>query len=672
MNLKRRRRQESGTVLIMAVVTTVILAGVMVSLLEVSDSSHRQVRNDFTLLKNQYIAEGASERLRVSLVNDYRRSRMSLPNWLTSVRQGDRFAAPENYSGHDTTEIDATSPQGSRSGWIDTSAVANLHAFGDAVLQTTDLQSTEITQRVSFGSSDLFNLAFLSARTDCMFCHLQVDGDVGSLDFFRPGWGVEGSRGIGSGTGSSINGSVYVASNISMDDVDLAGSPKRINGTEITGDVEVNYSGPQLPEDRDGDGISDFPTIDPDVAQLNASGGLSGGDIVAIESGKKYSDDSARTRISSVDSTHDGNLILVGTPDNPIRIDGNVFITGDVVIKGVTTGRGAIYSGRNVYVAGDLGYKDGPREPGPDEDPDDVARENLAANKDELRLAARSNIVLGNYTNLDDGGNKLPLKDRQEEDFFRDQFGLHSESYFDHATGQELKKVGTDFYDDQGREVPYERIVLADEYDAIVKPSYVNEDGSVDQWLSDTEYRQILGTEDIRDNTWRIRVEGTASEITNQLIENGFTAEEVGQLNGGWNDELSTNIKGSYSNGIYDLTVRRVEEGIKTYTDQVERVDAFLYSNRRIAGKVSGTNLAINGGMISQEIGVLAPGRYKFGWIGGSKYDYLADVGDRENPVNGALYKHLAVNYDYRLRNGGFGFDLVQGNVGRRLFWRRN
>lgn len=49
-------------------------------------------------------------------------------------------------------------------------------------------------------------------------------------------------------------------------------------------------------------------------------------------------------------------LILVGTADRPIIIDGPVVVPGDVIIKGVVQGRGTIYAGRNVHIVGEVTY----------------------------------------------------------------------------------------------------------------------------------------------------------------------------------------------------------------------------------------------------------------------------------------------------------------------------
>lgn len=91
-----------------------------------------------------------------------------------------------------------------------------------------------------------------------------------------------------------------------------------------------------------------------------------------------------------------GCLVLVGTDEKPIRIDGPVVVEGDVVIKGKVTGQGAIYAGRNIHIVGDLAYVDPPSWPKPDPHPEQTAKKN--AKKDMLCLAAKGNIVLGNYT----------------------------------------------------------------------------------------------------------------------------------------------------------------------------------------------------------------------------------------------------------------------------------
>ncbi|MBI4597595.1 MAG: hypothetical protein HY737_04240 [Candidatus Omnitrophica bacterium] len=50
-------------------------------------------------------------------------------------------------------------------------------------------------------------------------------------------------------------------------------------------------------------------------------------------------------------------IVLIGTSTNPIKIDGPVVIPGDVIIRGYVSGRGTIYTGRNLHVVGSIVYK---------------------------------------------------------------------------------------------------------------------------------------------------------------------------------------------------------------------------------------------------------------------------------------------------------------------------
>lgn len=105
----------------------------------------------------------------------------------------------------------------------------------------------------------------------------------------------------------------------------------------------------------------------------------------------------------------DGCLVLIGTAANPIQINGPVVINKDVVIKGVVTGQGTIYAGRNVHIVGDLSYKNGPSWPKPDATPS--ATDTTNSTKDFLGLAAKGNVVVGNYTRNDWKTNVLPYLD---------------------------------------------------------------------------------------------------------------------------------------------------------------------------------------------------------------------------------------------------------------------
>ncbi|MDP2990417.1 MAG: hypothetical protein Q8O57_07625, partial [Kiritimatiellota bacterium] len=94
--------------------------------------------------------------------------------------------------------------------------------------------------------------------------------------------------------------------------------------------------------------------------------------------------------------TADDNCLVLDGSSSPITIHGMVVIKGDLIIRGNVTGQGAIYSGRNVHIVGDLSYVNPPGWPKPDSNPVQTAAIN--ANKDLLILGAKGNIVVGNYT----------------------------------------------------------------------------------------------------------------------------------------------------------------------------------------------------------------------------------------------------------------------------------
>ena len=92
-----------------------------------------------------------------------------------------------------------------------------------------------------------------------------------------------------------------------------------------------------------------------------------------------------------------GALVLIGTSSNPITISGPVVVDSDVIIKGYVTGKGTIYSGRNIHIIGDITYKNAPKWNHPDAD--DAAVEASNAGKDLLGLVAKGNIVVGDASN---------------------------------------------------------------------------------------------------------------------------------------------------------------------------------------------------------------------------------------------------------------------------------
>lgn len=143
-----------------------------------------------------------------------------------------------------------------------------------------------------------------------------------------------------------------------------------------------------------------------------------------------YNSGSNRYERVTTDGVYNGSLALLGTSTKPIKVHGPVTVTGDIVIKGVISGQGCLYAGRNVHIVGDITYQNAPDFTGSDIAQTDQANEK----KDLLALAARGSMIMGNtkkFTNsefqymtppftkgrYDDNGNLIPAYNAKEVDY---------------------------------------------------------------------------------------------------------------------------------------------------------------------------------------------------------------------------------------------------------------
>ncbi len=94
------------------------------------------------------------------------------------------------------------------------------------------------------------------------------------------------------------------------------------------------------------------------------------------------------------------HLYLVGTPNDPIVLNGPVVIRGDVIIQGTITGQGSIYNGGNIYVPDSITYLNGPDTTRPANNTQAATEAWLSTNwnRDFLGLFSAENVVVGDYT----------------------------------------------------------------------------------------------------------------------------------------------------------------------------------------------------------------------------------------------------------------------------------
>jgi hypothetical protein len=721
-----------GIAIVSVLAIMLVSLGLLTVVVSMNIRSSRITSSDANATRLAQLADGYSDVARIVLSKNFKEAGVSATNWLNLISQNRSNTTPTitptnakvtALAGkHGTTidgvtlrwEVQGVSTTAQKAAWVQLAATA-VDSSG---------RSQTVLRKVQFKQSDIFELAILTEKVDCMFCHLKVDGDVGSIGFFRPGWGTEGSDGQNSGGSSAITGNLYAGSNVSAD-----GSGTTANGATISGERNTSYNGNKLPKDSAGN--STFPGLDRAAALASATGSISGGTKKGVTGTGTWS---AATSQSTISNKFEGNLVLTGTTDNPIVIDGDVYVSGDVVIKGVVQGRGAIYSGRNTYIAGNLTNKNPADKPGVGAclgvtDKDACAKKNIDAGKDEVRISAGNNIIMGDFT---DSGNVNGRQNSQGPDFIRSQFGLWNgaEKYIKKGSSEELKKVGSKFYDQLGKEVASGAVktTSGDPYDDLIAPGSTNSSGTFSRWMSDAEYKSILGTESLPNNTWRSNINKDTYSGSNSAKLSAIKADLInsGLPNNSQTTAIATAIRddvnpfklkysGTDKNGqpvtgttYFDGgSIRVAINQARTYKTETSAVNAFLYANSRIAGRMSQRGGYVNGGMIAREIGVLAPGKndgtdwWLNGWYESSPGVWTEDLTKgldwdtrrkytncdpvarpTDTSVDAAISERtdewgtkwkscdFAVNYDYRLRNGGYGYNLLQGNDGTTQDWQ--
>lgn len=785
----RHASRRRGSTLVLVLAMGMLLAALAVTTAVMTDTSRRDESLDRQDAALSYRCEAALELLRLELVGDWQTSGLTPALWLdTRVRASDG-AAP----GRTAARTWAALPE--VRAWISDVAAPGNGNWVELVAATTPEVGTQgadhrrpqsVRTRLAWGNNPIFDLAMLSVTTNCMWCHVRIKGDVGAIARFDPSHD--------SNNGSSIDGDIYSSADSYQTSAVTIGTPTPMQAGKLvlSGEVKLSYTGPKLPQDTIGnDGVPDFPAVDVEQAELQAAG--SGGTAWAgpttttgtpadpnnpgvwrVPLGGTYQTDLEPLSQSTMTPVVDGNLILIGTPDNPINLDGDIFAKGDVIIRGPYTGKGAIYAGRNLYIVGDVYLHDSAKPaqwplPG-----DDAARQSLAneTNAGELRLAARSNVIMGDWTYRNDDGTMAPSRQRQGQEFINAEFGLDRRSgsggtnnggssfrrYFEAGhpgtdgavVSNELKKVGSDFVNDKGEVVPPSRVVEFDSgtplatkanndnasqsvvrndlfpqmYDPIVAPGNIvrqsnaadNKAGTFQPWMSQTEFRQVLGTERYENMVWRTEPLNSAARQEKELgaywkdtWSTSIDGHQLSSSNRGRyvhedsshsthnlsNATGNSNVFKTYAGDDRDAVyvknrgwgVNVIEQGMTTWPREVRRVDAFVYASKRIAGR-STFGMTINGGLAAEHVGYLAPGikHARDNWMNKSNMQRpgltSTQFNSRFDPVltkydtnwknaHGDDIREAYINYDYRLRNGGYGYNLVDGAAGDATYYVR-
>lgn len=411
-----------GFVLIVVMAFVVILITSAAGFIKLSNNEIRATMHQGDSMKAFYIAEGGIDKAKQVLYNSFRDVFIA-SGWTTSSFTW--FDNPNNYTGllptneilgggrYTVTVPSVTTPDAGKRDveMLSTATVGN------------EIRKVRATVRYELSASGVFDYAYF----------------INNFGWFYGGGitahGHTRSNGNFAFSGNpTVNGDIYAAINTALAAAGtITGSSRNdtISQYRTQAPVQARPSNPTATsEDSNSNGLLDSGEDTNMNSQLDTYGYESGydgtssrypsqqildmpylGDLqdyrnIAIDENGQISQGGV-TLVNNVYSgagydnvtgtPDDGSIVLIGTVSNPVVISGPVVVNGDVLIKGTVQGQGTIYAGRNVHVLDNLTYANGPAWPKPDTNPAQTDTTNNS--RDFLGLAAKGNVVIGNYTN---------------------------------------------------------------------------------------------------------------------------------------------------------------------------------------------------------------------------------------------------------------------------------
>ncbi len=382
----------------------------------------------------------------------------------------------------------------------------------------------------------------------------------------------------------------------------------------------------------------------------NAEGSISSGMISVtdpanpIDSDAEYTTAFVTGNQASLASSTTGNVVLRGTRDNPIVINGTVAIDGDVVIQGYIKGAGSILARGNIYVPMDLQYLDGQvvLEGDDPEHPTGARTFGVAQDgtRNVLGLTCGGNMLIGDYLQPAAGYEPGP----------NDIITGNPDSPFNFTLGQISLFNRTEWAHTQ-EFLPGPASVLDDPNTWVPNPNYVA--GYMPRYyqFGPGDVIPIFNLGDLRFNpatgTW------IGAEVPTAWDDSMLTMVDP--------HDTSNPLLYDPDTGVARATVLSVTPSSGWITDELQEraieayraehpegspvhIDGLLYTNNAIFGIVNRHDpshgaLEINGALVCADLGLLAPGRRA---VSGTP------MRDR---VPGSPYQvGLRVNYDKRTK----------------------
>lgn len=420
-------------------------------------------------------------------------------------------------------------------------------------------------------------------------------------------------------------------------------------------------------------GAANNNVVDPsEFAAIAAGmeGEITGGAISIFEPGDSLANEGALIEaltvgnsLTGVQSGTSGNVVLTGTLEHPIILNGDVAIQGDVIINGYIQGEGTLHVSGNVYVPAGLHYLDG-------QDPETGARtfgigpEGLP---NSLGLTAGGNILIGDYlkpraatgpgqydivTGSPDGPwnfalAELALFNRGEWAKAQAVLPGYGEDPEDpttwtltnplNLTHAMLPGPGDNPQDPSTWSLPnanYDSTWMpryyqfgADDVIPVYNLGSLYFDAATATWHGDTESPTTWDAE--RLSMW----DPTDTRNPNLFGPGGVPIAAVSQL---------TADDGWMSDALLKAAIEYLEAQAP---DGPMNIDGLLYTNNAIFGIVSRADtfkgqLMVNGALICADLGLLAPGHRN-----------TAGNGTSQNPPGSPWAIGLQLNYDKRMRD---------------------
>ncbi|MBU1043756.1 MAG: hypothetical protein KJ915_05090 [Candidatus Omnitrophica bacterium] len=399
-------RKQQGSAMLVFLVVMVVLSVLFVAFMSRSISNNRATIKEKEVLQAYVLAETGLDQVKRELFELFEAYYITQGQVTTAFTWFDDLVTdPTNkYPGIPLNATLASVPGGSYTVSVTAVDMASTVPKDITLLSTAQVNGTtkSITAivRYSMSPSKVFDFSYFVNNYGWFWgSGITSQGDIrsnGNFSFnFNP----------------AVNGDIYGSINPEL------GAVGSITGTSAHSNIATYRASVDLtarptnptadPQDIDGDGIAE------EFEYENGYDGLSDrlpsqqlldmpflGDL-------QYYKDLAVTHngtikqggVTLVNNNHAGNIVLIGTDANPIEISGPVVVSGDVLIKGKIKGQGSIYSGRNTHILGNLEYVNKPSWTKPDIDP--AATDSINATKDFIGLAAKGNVIVGDYTLAD-------------------------------------------------------------------------------------------------------------------------------------------------------------------------------------------------------------------------------------------------------------------------------